>query len=415
MAQAKYLTHYAEAESQNLDNFPFSYDHCIAIPMYRESKQALNYFCQFAEQQQNTLLIVIINRPDSDADQQWAQTILQQLPKARWQSPCKQTSLHPLQQQSGLLIVDRCCKGPAIPRKQGVGLARKIINDIACQLINQQRIKYPWIFNTDADAKLPSDYFKALTKAGPSTTAIIYPYLHVNEKGGSPHIATQLYELSLNYYVTALKWADSQYGYQTLGSIIAVKADSYAKVRGFPKRAAAEDFYLLNKLAKTGDILSLSQPCIKLNCRQSNRVPFGTGPAVTRIIEQGNYNEMPFYAPIIFHYLKAFNYIINQCAVSNNLLDIINITDRPGIKQQLLLDAANHLKLPLALTHAHQQGDTIEKRLRHIHTWFDAFKTLKFLHYVRDQKYPMMSYRDWQHSVANEPYSENLELPYHIE
>ena len=47
-----------------------------------------------------------------------------------------------------------------------------------------------------------------------------------------------------------MKYARSPYAFHTIGSTMAVSANHYAKVRGFPKREAGEDFYLLNKLAK---------------------------------------------------------------------------------------------------------------------------------------------------------------------
>ena len=64
--------------------------------------------------------------------------------------------------------------------------------------------------------------------------------------------------LSLRYYVAGMKYARSHLThFHTIGSTMAVRASYYAKVRGFPKREAGEDFYLLNKLAKVGTVLEL--------------------------------------------------------------------------------------------------------------------------------------------------------------
>ncbi|MGK0442017.1 MAG: hypothetical protein ACJA0N_001824, partial [Pseudohongiellaceae bacterium] len=402
IATEKYLKHYAEPESQMLDNFPSTFQQCLAIPMYRESPEALKSFCQFAEHQQNTLLIVIINRPKGNPDTAWALTLQQSLPKQLWQTHDGLVTLHTLKHQSGILFVDRCIQGASIDKEQGVGLARKIGCDIACQLIHDKKIASPFIFNTDADAQLPVDYFSITKTACANTAALLLPYQHVSVDGDKPHLATQLYELSLAYYVEGLRWAESPYAYHTLGSIICVNSQHYAMVRGFPKRAGAEDFYLLNKLAKTGDIVSLKKPTIKLICRQSNRVPFGTGPAVTRIIERGEFEEMPFYDPYIFYYLKTFNQLIILSAKDKNLDIAIKSLNLDPIKQELLINSTEVLKLAAAISHAHQQGNTEDKRLRHLHTWFDAFKTLKFLHFIRDQQHPMISYKDWKKRIINE-------------
>ena len=84
--------------------------------------------------------------------------------------------------------------------------------------------------------------------------------------------ATALYELRLHHYVLGLEYAGSPYAYHTLGSCLAVKADAYAQVRGFPKRAGAEDFYLLNKLAKLGAMPRLQGRCIRIiRCNQFAR------------------------------------------------------------------------------------------------------------------------------------------------
>ena len=115
-----------------------------------------------------------------------------------------------------------------------------------------------------------------------------------------------LYEISLYYYVNRLKHANSPYAFHTVGSTIAVNAKDYALVRGTPKRLAGEDFYLLNKLAKTGLVLSSSSAPIELDARVSHRTPFGTGSSIDRIQRLSNpIEENLYYQPAIFELLKA--------------------------------------------------------------------------------------------------------------
>ena len=70
---------------------------------------------------------------------------------------------------------------------------------------------------------------------------------------------SRLYEYSLRYYVAGLTYAQSPYAFHTIGSTMAVNAEHYASVRGFPRREAGEDFYLLNKLAKVGSVHTLEE------------------------------------------------------------------------------------------------------------------------------------------------------------
>ena len=70
--------------------------------------------------------------------------------------------------------------------------------------------------------------------------------------------ATVMYEISLRYYVLGLAAARSSYAYQSIGSTLCVDAPAYLSVRGFPKRAVGEDFYLLDKLAKVGPLRRIS-------------------------------------------------------------------------------------------------------------------------------------------------------------
>ena len=95
------------------------------------------------------------------------------------------------------------------------------------------------------------------------------------------------------------------YGFTTIGSLITVNPEHYAKVRGFPKRDAAEDFYLLNKMAKVGAVRSIQAPIVEIEARLSTRVPFGTGPALAKILESG-IEDYLFYHPMVFEELRAF-------------------------------------------------------------------------------------------------------------
>lgn len=411
----KYLSRYAEPESFTLTDFPGHYQQGLVIPFYQEPLSSLQRFISFAENNPSTLLIIVLNRPRSNTHCNWAQTILATLAgfKTQWQHQQTALRLLTLEQQSSLLLVDRCIHGPAIPDNQGVGLARKIGADILCTLIQQQLVSSPWIANSDADATLPTDYFQAQVAYSnkQNIAALCYPFEHVFVDQ-TPRLPTLLYAFSLHYYVAGLSYAHSPYNYHTIGSAIAVHYQHYAMVRGFPKRAAAEDFYLLNKLAKTGAIISLQQPLIKLQARESDRVPFGTGPAVTRLANFENPLAMPLYHPDSFIYLKFFLVLLTLLAEQPLELDLaiarIQHTNKLNVDAKIIHSLGQELGLAKALSHCYQHSKQAAGRLRHLLQWFDSFKTLKFIHYLRDHHLGTIEYQHWANNKTLFPHSSTM-------
>ena len=411
----KYLNQYSETECTGLSNFPMSYAHGLVVPVYRESRDVLARFANFCTTCQNTLLILIVNRPNSDKDYQWAthffNTDRELLGKTLWQSNDQilqlreitptDTGVSDKHSNSAVMLVDRCINGKPLPEKQGVGLARKIGADILCRLIEDKKVASTWIFNTDADAHLPEDYFCAADNAS-NSAALVYPFRHCFDTSTIARLPTLLYEFSLHYYVNGLRRADSPYAYHTLGSIIAVDYLHYAKVRGFPKRAAAEDFYLLNKLAKTGTITSLEAPIIRLTARESTRVPFGTGPAVINLAAQSDPMAMPLYHPDSFCYLQLFLKLLATLAYhqhsghfEQHIHNAIENSDNTTVDSRVLLKLTEHFELVKALQHCFQHGKKPSTRLQHLHHWFDGFKTLKLIHYLRDRFLGCITFKQW--------------------
>lgn len=411
---------YSESEASALASFPSGLQRGLVIPAYRESLHSLLSFCAFAAQHPGTLLVLVLNRPDTALqaeDIDWAQALLDHplLAEPYWQASANHLSAYRLATKgsapsSSLLIVDRCVLGPALHAEHGVGLARKIGADIVCRLIADQKLLCPWIWHSDADASLPEDYFLALDKLGTAKTsekiaAAIYPFFHQTDNADNDTaLATLLYEFSLHYYVSGLAWAGSPYAYHTLGSTLAIHYQHYAQVRGFPKRAGAEDFYILNKLAKTGSIVSLIEPPIELEARQSERVPFGTGPAVKKLVNSETPTAMPLYHPSCFTYLKVMLRLISKLAEDPNtamdqqLKNLLDSTQSAAdIERDIMLESIIDTGLEKAWRHSHQHGRTLAVRQQHLQHWFDGFKTLKFIHAVRDKlENGTVSYSEWQ-------------------
>ena len=262
----KYLNQYAEPEVELLSTFPqqLSFEHTVVIPAYKETLGFLQAFIENKLSLQNVLLIVVVNQPDIDSNMLPQQQLFNGIISNRavqWRNEIL-TLVEFEQGNSSILVVDRFTK--QIPADLGVGLARKIGVDLACSLINKNIIKSDWIHSSDADAVLPSHYFSVLTnRKEKGAVAACYNFLHQCENKVINE-ANEQYEHALRYYVAGLTYANSPYNFFTIGSILAFKADSYTAVRGFPKRSAGEDFYLLNKLAKLGESFVVEKLCYKI-------------------------------------------------------------------------------------------------------------------------------------------------------
>jgi hypothetical protein len=355
-------------------------------------------------------VILVLNRPDADPDSQ-ANALLRaavgELAIASEQpdepliyslNTHTDLYLHDMENPDGPIPGGPLLGGPlladTIPAAQGVGLARKTGCDIALKWMSEGAINGEWIHSTDADAVLPQDYFQQLDSGNQQAVAAVYPFRHIPGADHNCDEATALYELRLHHYVLGLEYAGSPYAYHTLGSCLAVKAGAYAQVRGFGKRAGGEDFYLLNKLAKLGAVVKLTGKCIELQSRHSRRVPFGTGPAVEKIAGNEHPEELPlFYHPLCFAALRALLTVIPDLQ-HTDAKDLSGLLGRRGLERSLAQassEAIDAMGLEAALTHCRRQGKNPEQFLRQFHQWFDAFRSLKFIHAIRDAGWPQQS------------------------
>jgi hypothetical protein len=389
-----------------------AYEHCLVIPArdedWREIQQVWRNLTA------RMVVILIVNTSDED-DHETARLLTEAISSHLLNSG--NLYLSRLNSSIDCLIVDRVSKNWIFKQTEGVGLARKIGADIALSMIRSGLVTNPFINNTDADAELPADYFDASqlnTASDKKVAAIVRPFRHVLRSDQAPSAGEEtsikdapyqaqiqaqiqtkvraqvqaqvramlLYEISLYYYVNRLKHANSPYAFHTVGSTIAVNAKDYALVRGTPKRLAGEDFYLLNKLAKTGLVLSSSSAPIELDARVSHRTPFGTGSSIDRIQRLSNpIEENLYYQPAIFELLKALLARLPLIWDENNVAHTFRHDD-------LLADWGAETG---AFDEIGKQKHRLKSRqvfVKFLRDWFDGFRTLKFVHYMRDKHYP---------------------------
>ncbi|WP_431688432.1 hypothetical protein [Hahella sp. NBU794] len=390
-AMAKYLREYAEAESHTLAGIEGHWRGVIIIPAFAEDYEGLERVAA-ALSHADCLQIWVINAPvAADADALTMTRACLRRAQSEGRTLWRYANLELLEiDGSAILLVDRCGEETLIPKELGVGLARKIGGDIALALIAGGHLQTTWIHFTDADAELPADYLKQAAQAD-GGVALVYPFRHRGEGDDRQRRLMRIYENKLRSYVVGLRAAGSPYAYHTIGSTLACRADAYAMVRGMPLRAAGEDFYLLNKLAKLGPVLQPTGEAIVLSGRLSSRVPFGTGPALQTALE--GEGTMAFYHPATYPCLRILLQSVAilwrlreqpEAAISELVGALSAYTGREDLANQALEAFA----VAGAVRRFAAQSSTEQAFRRHFHCWFDGFQTLKWIHWWRDNLYP---------------------------
>jgi hypothetical protein len=401
---AQYLARHAEPETADAERLAGSFGHALVIPAYGERESLFNLLGSVPAGPRGPVLIILVlnARADSspavhEANEEVRRRLERELPAAAGFSAEHPAHAYSIRAGGTLLLVDRALPDRYLPEGQGVGLARKIGNDLVLALRSGGRVASPWIHNTDADTVLPNDYFEqtaALDHDG--TGAAIYSFEHRFDPDPAQAEAARLYEISLRYNVLGLAWAGSPYAYHSMGSCLAIPAQAYAEVRGFPKRNALEDFHALNKLAKVGRILRLAGQPLLLEGRISERVPISTGKAIAGLVSRrGALTGFRLYHPAIYAHLAAWLRVLAAIARSGgDATEAITElpSDNPFFRTDVLRETLDHMGAFPAIQDAIARSNDPETLLRHLHTWFDALKTVQLLHALRDGGLPSVGY-----------------------
>ena len=402
-AARKYLERHAEPEATfatALAGLGALYSAVVVIPAYGEHELLLEALASVPRCRDGKPLVVLVvnQRDECPAEANNAnRNILEHLRAGPRQTLGANVELL-VAPESDMVLIDRTSAGQRFPERQGVGLARKIGADFAIALWAAGGCNSPWIHCTDADVTLPADYFDRPTantmelKANSDSAApaaLLYDFRHPAGGNSPGDMAILEYEIFLRYYVLGLRSAGSPYAFHSIGSTMAIHANAYAQVRGFPRREAAEDFHLLAKLAKVGEVRSLPGEPILLSGRKSERVPFGTGHAVLAGHARAQSGE-PFsaYDPRSFDWLGVWLATLASIAeqptapVSQFLALHAQQTDVDAARLEQLLNTCGALETTQKALQ--NKGNTRQS----LNESFDALATLKLIHALRDQIYP---------------------------
>jgi hypothetical protein len=271
------------------------------------------------------------------------------------------------------------------PKKiAGVGFARKTGMDEAVRRFNSIKKDYGIIVSLDADCKLDKNYFDEIFeyyKWNPNSGACTIQFKHdFNQNIYSEEVisACVLYEIYLRYFRLALKLCGFPYPLHTIGSCFSVKAESYIKAGGMSNRQGGEDFYFLHKLALMTQIGVINKVLVFPSPRISDRVPFGTGPAVNKIIKENKYNVYNFK---LFEILKTF---YGNC---DNFY--FQTTDIKSLVPKEIVEFIGMDKIVSLISDCLKNTNNLQSFKKRFYSKFDAFFIIKFLNsFDADNKLP---------------------------
>jgi len=267
----------------------------------------------------------------------------------------------------------------------GVGLARKIGMDEAVDRFEQGGIDDGLILCLDADSRAAPNYLTEIYQQFHIYPRVEAASIHFEHPTSGTQFSAEVYtgiiwyELYLRYYIEALRFAGYPYAYHTIGSSMAVRSNAYQKQGGMNRRKAGEDFYFLHKFIPNGRFIEIAQTTVFPSPRPSDRVPFGTGKAITDWVD--SQQDLSFaYSLGIFEDLHQFITVIPKLYQQD--LPHLPVTIDTFLNQEDIDKVLNDIRNNVS------NQKRFEKRL---YQWFDPLKVLRCVHHATEQFYPKES------------------------
>ena len=270
-------------------------------------------------------------------------------------------------------------------KEAGVGTARKILMDEAVRRFSLLDRPDGIIASMDADAVVQPNYLEALVAhyEGDSPEGCSVRFEHpLSGEEFSPEVYNAIiqYELHLRYYLQAVRYTGYPYAYHTVGSSFAVRADVYCLEGGMNRRQGGEDFYFIQKVAQRGKWSLCNSTCVVPSPRPSDRVPFGTGPVVRRLI--GGEECLTTYDPRMFGMLRK---LFSEMTTLRSGMGLDHLMkSQPGVLQAFLEEQ----QFSVALAEIRRNSASAPAFRKRFWRWFNMFRILKFLHFASEKGYP---------------------------
>ncbi len=264
----------------------------------------------------------------------------------------------------------------------GVGLARKTGMDEAVYRFDLLDNKNGVIIALDADTICAKNYLVEIENhfnKYPVTEGCSIYFEHPlkgNDFDSKVYETICLYELSLRYFKQGMKWAGFPFSYHTVGSAFAVRAGAYVKYGGMNRRKGGEDFYFIHKITPHGKYRELNSTSVFPSPRPSDRVPFGTGRAVKKCIEDKK--EIKTYRLEAFIGLKELFYKADKLYKTgpNEISEFLTVLNKP--LEEFLLS----INFQQKISEISNNVSTCESFMNRFFQKFNAFFIVKYMNFV---------------------------------
>ncbi|RPI75415.1 MAG: hypothetical protein EHM47_02720 [Ignavibacteriales bacterium] len=390
---SKYGNNKWKPELQNSQKF----DSVIIIPAINESENILHLLKSLSEniysKGYKVLILFVINNSFSSSleikkDNQKTLALLRSILNNGSQTFSRQFN------SSGLALglIDASSDGLEMPDKTaGVGLARKTGMDIALTLLDYTRKEKKILMCLDADCTVEKKYIEKIITSfnNNDMNVAVVNYEHPLPEDEEGTKAIICYEVFLRHYELGLKYAGSEYSFQTVGSAMVCDHEAYIKIEGMNKQKAAEDFYFLEKLAKHYKINKINSTTVYPSARKSWRVPFGTGQRMNRFLANAQDEYLLYHTEsfeILKHWLELFNkekifmakdYLQRATDIHPELCNFLTEQNFINDWDKIFSNSKDERQIKLQK-----------------HRWFDGFRTLKLIHHLRDSAFPLINMFD---------------------
>lgn len=274
--------------------------------------------------------------------------------------------------------------------RAGVGLARKLGMDEAVARVSRTPQADGLIISLDADCEVASNYLAQINEKfsahpGCPGMSIYYEHAVPGHDNNPLHAAIIDYELHLRCYVAGQRLARFPYAFHTVGSAMVCRASSYAEQGGMNRRQGGEDFYFIQKLAALSGYRALNSTTVYPAARISNRVPFGTGPAMQNLLNTAGLQET--FSPEIYAELQAFCSLVLDCPPDRFMSDTEHLPETLQAFLQQQEFASRFVEIQRNVANA----ANFRKR---IFRWFNAFRFLKFAQFASRESHPKVPVAD---------------------
>jgi len=273
----------------------------------------------------------------------------------------------------------------------GAGMARKIGMDEVVRRFNALNRPDGVIVSTDADCTFSVNYLRQIELAfsQKSCFAATLNFEHrMDEMPDSrQRLGIKLYEDYLHYYKKALDFAGFPDSIYTIGSAFAVRADAYIKQGGMNRRQAGEDFYFLNKLTKLGKIIEINDAFVYPSARVSDRVPFGTGAAISKWMNEDGDLTMTYNFATFLDLKVLFDQV--DSLFRNSVQDVF-LRSLPDSIQEYL----QTIEFSSKLDEINQNSSSLFSFRKRFFQFFDGFLILRFLNLAHQKFYPRQNLSD---------------------